>query len=665
LEIVETRRKVRRRWVRSRQAVDKTDYNYWSRQLKTKIAEYDDRKMSEFIASVGPNPVCSVPFWRRVNAHRQNKSARGIPGLVLKNRTILKDEEKAQVFQEMLAERFTDSDDGSFDDGHKVVVEKAVKEFIVTEREKEVVFPEVTMKELIANVKRLKTKSAPGKDGICNIMLKNASGPFLDVIRTLCNLSLKEGKIPGAWKESRITMIRKSGKCASDPNSYRPISLVSCLGKLIERVVSQRLAGFLEENGLIIRQQSGFRAKRRTTDNLAFFTQKISEALYNSKKSGRRRYKAVSFSFDIKAAFDTVWHDGLIYKMIEIGIPSYIILWVHFFLQDREFDVRVGNSVSLMAAIEAGVPQGSSISPTLFSVFINDIPSRFIENTAYTTLFADDLTAFFIFKNENYAALAVKRFLLEIESWLKLWRLKMAPSKCNYTIFQKKNQSREKLKKTFSPKLFGEDIPYEANPVSLGITFDERLNFKAHAKTIKRKCISRLNLLKIVSHKSWHLSKKTLITLYKSLIGSVLDYSSFMLPRLPKDISKSLQAIQNNAVRIIFKIPYREHTKTIDLCTRSGLSLVSERMEELNRSYYDRALANGNDLIVHLFDSYIFPSFDIDEKNTLIDNYIDDYIDIDLFDEYEDNMLDADPLPEVEPLDLLVHCYNAPVMAFG
>ena len=147
-------------------------------------------------------------------------------------------------------------------------------------------------------------------------MLTNLSGEFIKLILTLFNKCLNEGNIPPAWKKSLITMILKGSKLASNPNNYRPISLISCLSKLLERIVGQRIAGYLEENNIFSSHQSGLRRHRRTTDNLAYHTQKVMEAF---NKKGK---KILTLSFDIQAAFDAVWHVGLIYKMLNITSPN-------------------------------------------------------------------------------------------------------------------------------------------------------------------------------------------------------------------------------------------------------------------------------------------------------------------------------------------------------
>jgi len=329
---------------------------------------------------------------------------------------------------------------------------------------------------------------------------------------------------------------------------------------------------------------------------LVFHSQKILESYRNKKK-------VLSLSFDIQAAFDAVWHNGLLFKLRKLGVPGYITRWTTRFLENRSFDVRVGDSVSGRSPIVTGVPQGSSISPILFSVFINDIPSRSSRDDAYSLLFADDLTVFFIFgstkiKDENICN-RVQTYLKEVEEWLCKWRMKMAPSKCNHTIFSQKNGNRNK----FGLRFFNEPLPYEKCPVTLGVKFNESLSFEAQVKNTKAKCISRLNIIKILSHKSWKLDKRTLVSIYKALVGSVLDYTAFLSPRLTDALTKSMQVIQNRAMRSIFHKPRDESTD--ELCRLSGLVRVNERMNALNRNYFSNAVRNRNELVTGMMRDYV------------------------------------------------------------
>ena len=237
---------------------------------------------------------------------------------------------------------------------------------------------------------------------------------------------------------------------------------------------------------------------------MAFQTQMFQEAFSGRNTSGKN---VLELLFDIQAAFDAVWHYGLIHKLLLIRVPGYLVLWFLDFLTGRIFDVKVGGYVTQLTAIGTGVPQGSPASPILFSVFINDMLMRFSRENGYTLLFADDLTAFFFFENVKLNNVSiVKRvtdYLKEIENWLCKWRLTMAPAKCSYTVFSHRKGCRNR----FDLKLFDGLIPYDDKPVSLGITFDECLNFRPHVQKLKDKCASRFNIIRILSHKSWKLEK--------------------------------------------------------------------------------------------------------------------------------------------------------------
>ena len=129
-------------------------------------------------------------------------------------------------------------------------------------------------------------------------------------------------------------------------------------------------------------------------------------------------------------------------------------------------------------------------------------------------------------------------------------------------------------------KIGNQSIKYNPNPVILGTTFDESLCFSEQVEYIREKCFKRLSLIKILAGKSWKISKKFLLSLYKSLIGSVIDYSSFILNVISDTNLDKLKAIQNKAVRIIYKLPY--DTSTDDLCRVANLSLIEERLHTLN-----------------------------------------------------------------------------------
>jgi hypothetical protein len=247
----------------------------------------------------------------------------------------------------------------------------------------------------------------------------------------------------------------------------------------------------------------------------------------------------ISFFFDISQAFDKIWHDRLLFKLIQAKLPFYLIKWIQFYLQDRVFCVKTGSFTSEFKKIGCGVPQGAVLSPVLFSIYINDIPTIFIKNKSHSLLFADDLVSFFIFKKANNINTQIKKYLHDLEHWLNNWRLTMHPTKCNFMTFN--NNSNKNLNEQFKHKLYNEKIPACYFLKFLGITFDLGLTFNNHTKDIKKRCINRLNIIKILSNKRWKLNATTLKSIYLSLICTVIDYSSLIMPFLSKSLTKTIQ----------------------------------------------------------------------------------------------------------------------------
>jgi hypothetical protein len=192
-------------------------------------------------------------------------------------------------------------------------------------------------------------------------------------------------------------------------------------------------------------------------------------------------------------------------------MPFYIIKWLEFYLEDRKFCIRVENYKSAFRDIRCGVPQGAVLSPTLFSIFINDIPSLFEKNKSYSLLFADDLVCFFIFKKHGNLESKVNAYMRRLEKWLKEWKLQMHPKKCNSMLFNV--GSKKSINKKLKFKLNNDFIPSWDSIKFLGLTSDIGLNFNDHVKELKKKCNNRLNVIKILSNKKWRLSKTTLTTI--------------------------------------------------------------------------------------------------------------------------------------------------------
>ena len=424
-------------------------------------------------------------------------------------------------------------------------------------------------------------------------MLINSSNEFKKLILKLLNFTLKTGELPLSWKESKITVIPKKSTSSSNPKDYRPISLTSCLAKLAEKVISIKLNQYLKENNLIIKKQSGFRSHRSTKDNIFYLSQTILES-FNRKK------KVCSIFFDIASAFDKVWHKGLIFKLVKMKIPLHLISWIKNFLENRTFTVKIGDYVTTKYEITAGVPQGAVLSPILFSIYINDIPINYNKNKAYSFLFADDLNSFYIFKSFANVEKKINKDLLLLEKWLVKWRLLMAPSKCNYLVFSTANKSESER---LNLKLFNDKMPTNDNPTFLGIRFDHHLNFKNQVNYLKDVCVKRLNIIKILSNKSWQLNENTLIQLYNTLIRSIVEYSSIIYPRIGKTNWKKIEAIQVKSLKIVHKLHWRTPTEIYK--DKVKVEDLNVRLDILNEKYLLNCVRNKNEVMIDLFKNFL------------------------------------------------------------
>ena len=247
---------------------------------------------------------------------------------------------------------------------------------------------DITMKEMLRVIKEASNGKAAGKDDIPYEMVKHLGPKALGMLLDIYRKCWRGAGIPSAWRTACIKTLLKEDKDPKDPTSYRPISLTSCLGKLLEKIVANRLIHLLEDRGLLTNNQAGFRPGRSTVDQVLKLVQDASDNMH-TQPSGLR---TMSTFFDYSKAYDTVWRDGLIFKMLQLKLPFQFIRYVRHFLSGRWTTVSINNVECEPFLLRNGLPQGSSISPLLFLIFINDIDVDIdLETTA--SLFADDTSA--------------------------------------------------------------------------------------------------------------------------------------------------------------------------------------------------------------------------------------------------------------------------------
>lgn len=307
--------------------------------------------------------------------------------------------------------------------------------------------------EIWVQIKKLKNNKSAGVDSLTNELLKNCPNELVTITGKLFNLILNTGVIPSNWTKGIIKPIFKNKGSPDDPDNYRGITLLSCLGKLFTAILNKRLSDYVEVTGILGEEQAGFREGYSTTDHI--FTLYSIIDLYLHK--GKRVYCAF---IDYKKAFDLIDRTSLWLKLISNGINGKVITVIHNMYNNAKSCVMNGNEESDFFNCNMGVRQGENLSPLLFAMFLNDFElfiSKYFNGLSdiskdirthlsdddvevflklFTLLYADDTVVFAESECE------LQRALDAVSDYCRSWHLTVNTSKTKIVIF-----SRGKVKK--------------------------------------------------------------------------------------------------------------------------------------------------------------------------------------------------------------------------
>ena len=343
--------------------------------------------------------------------------------------------------------------------------------------------------------------------------------------------------------------IFKNKGSPSELTNYRPISLLSSVSKVFEKIVHKHIYAHISQNSLFTDKQSGYRQGHSAEQQLLYLTHN----LYQSLDSGRH---FTAIYMDISKYFDKIWHEGLLHKCrYDFGITDSLHDWLKSYLSDRKQRVRIGNTFSEPEVLNAGCPQGSVLGPLLALIYLDDLSNRTQNDILF---FADDVSLYASHTKDSLPSIqsSLQNDLNEIFKYGQEWAITFNSSK---TVQQTFSRSQENTAPVLS---FGGDvIPLKDNHIHLGLTFSKDLRFHLHINEICKKVHKTLNPLYPIAP---YIPREILEEIYRTYVRPHFDfYDTVYDGHITLQDSSRLEILQNRAARLVTGTLFRTPTNKL------------------------------------------------------------------------------------------------------
>ncbi|CAG9138207.1 unnamed protein product, partial [Plutella xylostella] len=532
-EMILEKRRLRRKWHNSRHPEDKKALNKAAAELKKFLAEAENDTLQRRLELLNATSNNEHSLWKTVKSSQKPQlieyPLKRPDGMWAKT-----DEERAEAFGAFLKNVFTpntDTADNAF--------EEEVKSFLQSDLQLSPPIKSCTPRELKGIIRELQLKKAPGYDLITAEVLQQLPTKVLVFLTTLFNSMLRIGYFPNQWKVSQITMILKAGKPPHQTSSYRPISLLPLLSKLFEKVISRRLNRWLEDNRIIPQHQFGFRMKHSTIEQV----HRVCDHIRHTLES--KEYCSGVF-LDVQQAFDKVWHAGLLYKL-KLWHPHNLFQLLKSYIEDRIFYVKIIEGTSSFHEVKAGVPQGSVLGPSLYLIYISDVPESV---NILTATFADDTAILASDKDPVSASKTVQSHLDQVHNWMKRWKIKASAAKSNHITFTLRRDNCPPV------KLGDEVLPHQTVVKYLGFHLDRKQIWKTHIQNKRDELNQKYRSLSWLLGRQSKLSVNNKLLIYKAVLKPVWTYGIQLWGSAKNSNIAIMQRFQNSVLKTIAHAPW-------------------------------------------------------------------------------------------------------------
>ena len=392
-----------------------------------------------------------------------------------------------------------------------------------------------SQREFAAALQHLKPGKAPGPDSICPELILHAGAALKSWFRDFLSYCLRRLKISKIWRRALVVAIPKPGKPVGNPKSYRPISLLCVLPyKILERLIYAHIEPLIDQ--LLPKEQAGFRRGKSTVDQVVLLTQNIEDSFEAKKKAG-------AVFIDLTAAYDTVWHCGLICKLLKLLPDKHMVKMIMELVRNRSSTLTTGDSKqSRLRRLKNGVPQRSVLAPLLFNIYTYDLPSMISRKFVC----ADDLALLHSSGNWKDLEGTLSQDISIFSAYLQTWRLKLSHTNTVTAAFHLNNREAKCELKAYNN---GRLLPFCPTPTYLGVKLDRSLTFHQHLVALRKKLSSRVTLLRRLVGSGWGAGAKTLCIVTLSLVYSAAEYCAPVWCRSAH--TRLIDNVLNDALRIV------------------------------------------------------------------------------------------------------------------
>lgn len=531
---------------------------------------------SSFVASID-SPLSQKDMWAQIRRIKGKKPYNPVTALINTDGIITTDK---KLMSEILVQSYIKNSANSVYNENFRKFKQTYEERLhcPSNTENEIYNLSFTMSELLATFKTCKS-SAGGIDNICYPMIIYLPMDALEKLLEIFNYVWTNGNFPAVWKTAIIIPILKPNKNTLDPVSYRPISLLSCTNKILEKMISKRLKWLIEKKNLVDPYQSGNRKMRSTMDNLLMLEHEVITA-FNQKED------VVAIFLDVNKFFDRISKITILNKFMEKNIGGPMYNYVNNFLSQPQIAVKIEDQLSSTQMLDNGIRQGSSLSGDLCNVATCDI-SSVIPRDVMHGMFVDDLVIYVRGSDMDILERKLQETLNKLSSWSDTNGLSFSPEKTIGLIFSRKNLIQK-------PRLLFQNvtIKFDRKAKWLGLYLDPKLSWASQITEVKSKSLRALNILKILCNKNWGLRRHTLLKLYQAFVLPILDYGCCLYGSAKENHLKKINVVHHTALRMITGA-FRT-SPIVSILAESGQPSLDTRRNLLMTNYVCKVATNPN-----------------------------------------------------------------------